>query len=179
VTDVPDFDPAGHAARHWAYTVLADLPGCGCGWPDELHALWRSTLTTIRDLRDDPDPAAMVKALRQAMPDHLHRYLVLACLDRVRLLDHGTDIDWSWLTVKGARFLEILELASGPDDLDVGYSCSNCPDWPAAASDGTCPSVEAVGAFPHPDMPWPGYRPPWPLAEAVDAALKAIGRTAP
>jgi hypothetical protein len=105
------------ADRQFAYAVINDLPMCGCGDPRAALALVLRVLGGLNSptrLGLHGDWTASTE-----LPDDAVRYLVLGALDHAELIDHGTSVDYPWLTDKGRRFLEVMDRGDY-DEIDAG-----------------------------------------------------------
>lgn len=83
----------------WARNfIFNDLHNCGCG-------LYEDRIYLLRDvLRACP-------LYQEPKLDYLNTPLgewFLALLDSAKLIEHGTAIGGSWLTIKGTRLLDVL-----------------------------------------------------------------------
>jgi hypothetical protein len=104
------------ADRQFAYTVINDLPMCGCGDPQA--ALGR--VLRVLDALLASDPARQHPWYKQlGLDDDAVRYLILGALDTAGLIDHGTSIDYPFLTDKGRRFLDVMDRGDY-DEIDAG-----------------------------------------------------------
>lgn len=113
-----------HADLHWAYEVTDRLGYCGCGYPT-------AALSRVRDMLRLAPFYDHHDELRDLLPqDDGFRMLLLGVIDRARLIEHGGNIEGSWLTDDGERFLAILDQCETDDDWDAihgaGFSCSEC-----------------------------------------------------
>lgn len=116
---------------HLYQLVYGDLFFCGCGNPDDAYRLVRDLLALI------PAPGDEWKSPRDAVAERIGVkdgdygpwHIVLSLLNHADLIDHGTSIASTWLTLKGAHYLKIMQ-AHEEDDLDhVGFphDGNGCP----------------------------------------------------
>jgi hypothetical protein len=104
--------PLTPATRQHLYKVTADLPMCGCGYPEAAYQLVVDLLKLAPFYQHREDVARLVG------PEDGGVYaLVLGALDHAELIEHGGNISGSWITPKGNWFLQAVELAGGPDEL--------------------------------------------------------------
>lgn len=110
-----------------------NAPVCGCGNPTAALSLIRDVITF---LGTDYDERPNRNLIEELLPDDGARYLVLGWMDQAGLIEHGTSIDYPWLTDRGrdlydgftfARDLE--ELLESRDDLyeDFGNGYHELP----------------------------------------------------
>ncbi len=124
-----------HASAHWACSVISELSYCGCGYPREALELVHSVLRWCRV----PPWEREGEGLVELIPHNGARMIVLGIMDRARLLEHGSNIEWAWLTKDGERFLDILDSLEGGYEVveEAGISCSECDGSSEALTRGT------------------------------------------
>ncbi len=116
---------SAHDLANWFFTHA-----CACGRPEDVAGLMLDVLTALESWDDIPRAR-----LDELLPDRT-RYTVLNYYDQIGLIEHGGNINGSWLTEDGKMVLSALR-KHGVDPEDWGDHCS-------AASDGRCPCGQAV-----------------------------------
>lgn len=88
---------------HLHKLIFQDLGLCGCGYPDEAYALVRDLLALAPYYEDGRWQRAAELIGSQGA-----QQIVLSMLDRAELLEHGSSVAGSWLTERGAHYLELM-----------------------------------------------------------------------
>lgn len=127
-----DWTPPTSTEEH-LYKLLWDLPGCGCGNPEDgWDLVWRvvkyfrdskahsdaqfakhdNMFAALRDWADFP------QKLEDILPDQGARQIIVGAIDAAGLIDHGSSFYSSWPTDKGKWFLWAVEQCGGMDTLE-------------------------------------------------------------
>jgi hypothetical protein len=103
---------------------FGELPLCGCGCPDAVLELIKGALENAAAFPDGPEP-------HKSMPDYFGgddpiHWLATYALDKAGLIEHGSNVRWSWLTDKGHVTLNYLrdygcEPDAWPDDEPIEW----------------------------------------------------------
>ena len=155
---------------------------CGCGCPDEAYELVRDILA-LAPFYDHPE------AVRELTGDRAY-YLVLYAIDNAGLLEHGASIGGSWLTPKGAHYLELMRKFDH-DDLDhVGLphygddgrgdgECGpGCPHWEASTEDYRKDEIRRQAAEQKAAGDWQVIVPnAWTALEGADVSVLVKSKT--
>lgn len=96
---------ANEATRDHLYKVFyEDLGLCGCGSPDDAYALVRELLALAPFYEDER--WRLVEVLTGGGAAH---HIIMSVLDSAELTEHGSTINGSWLTEKGAWCLQAMK----------------------------------------------------------------------
>ena len=111
--------------EHASSILSDDLGLCGCGNAEASYALVRILLGLTPFFNH-------TEAIEALVPDEAARHIVLSCLDSAGLIEHGTSIGGSWITPKGAFFLDVLrEIGDNWDrlrELGMPHDGGDCTD---------------------------------------------------
>jgi hypothetical protein len=120
MTTEPDPTRCVRAEAHWAYTTIAELRLCGCGYYDEIIGELLTMLRACPLYDGNWQPADEWGIFGAELLVHV--------ADGAGLVEHGSSVGGSWITDKGKLLLAVMD--GKPDDWldDEGsFSCSDCP----------------------------------------------------
>ena len=110
---------------------------CGCGDPESVYELVRDILALAPLYEQAEGERSNSAKVREMIGTGGAFYLILYTLDRAGLLEHGSSVSGSWLTLKGTHYLALMR-RFGWDDLD-GTGLPHFPgDGPVKPGDGEC-----------------------------------------
>ncbi|MFE9855581.1 hypothetical protein [Streptomyces sp. NPDC005780] len=101
--------------EHLNLIVYVDLGLCGCGNPDDAYNLVRDLLALCPLYEDQRWHQAETLTGGGAV-----HHIVMSTLDTAGLIEHGSTINGSWLTPKGAWFLNAARIVPFGDIDDAG-----------------------------------------------------------
>lgn len=99
-----------------AFDLHDDLGICGCGLPDTAYDRVYEMLCRARD-REDLIPRALDDLVLGYM------YFMAHMLNDRGFIEHGSSIDWAWISDKGLALIEFIDLIRPHD-----YKYAELPD---------------------------------------------------
>lgn len=95
-----------HYDTESAAVYFGALGLCGCGTPEDVHAL---LLDCLRQFKGGPGVGGGVDGIERLVAERsaVAAEFIAHFLDRAELLEHGTSVFGSWLTERGKQALEI------------------------------------------------------------------------
>lgn len=105
------------------FTLLEQLPICGCGRPGLVLDHYRHLLhlTDWGVNRESDGPPGFEALLGLAGGNETLLYLSAYVLDHIKATEHGGGVGGAWITDKGKRLLEILDRYEA-----TGYDATPC-----------------------------------------------------
>ena len=81
------------------YNIIQELGICGCGIPKDTYKAVHEMLRGVAS-----------KTVAQLLNEDPYKYFMVYTLDQLCFIDHGIDIRCSWLTEKGIKLLDAMDI---------------------------------------------------------------------